>query len=161
MKDQGRGPTTYVVPWAPHLLNWALALTTLEVKDKAFYTTKVCLDIAALDDHRFHRMNAVFTRGAIPVGESHIVRKSDLDQWDHLKDLNLPQVKAGAVTMLIGQLLLATLATFSQRHTLRTTRTTTGHKNLVRIDGQGSSVFFEEITSLTSDDVSNKPLHSM
>ena len=24
MKDQGRGPATYVVPWAPHLLNWAL-----------------------------------------------------------------------------------------------------------------------------------------
>ena len=26
MKDQGRGPATYVVPWAPHLLNWALSL---------------------------------------------------------------------------------------------------------------------------------------
>ena len=26
MKDHGRGPATYVVPWAPHLLNWALGL---------------------------------------------------------------------------------------------------------------------------------------
>ena len=26
MKDQGRGPATYVVPWAPHLLNWALCV---------------------------------------------------------------------------------------------------------------------------------------
>ena len=26
MKDQGRGPATYVVPWAPHLLNWALCI---------------------------------------------------------------------------------------------------------------------------------------
>ena len=25
MKDQGRGPATYVVPWAPHLVNWALS----------------------------------------------------------------------------------------------------------------------------------------
>ena len=30
MKDQGRGPATYVVPWAPHLLNWALTVSEYE-----------------------------------------------------------------------------------------------------------------------------------
>ena len=29
MKDQGRGPATYVVPWAPHLLNWALSIAVV------------------------------------------------------------------------------------------------------------------------------------
>ena len=35
MKDQGRGPATYVVPWAPHLLNWALDGPTSQYRNRS------------------------------------------------------------------------------------------------------------------------------
>ena len=36
MKDQGRGPATYVVPWAPHLLNWALVSSIIKTQVTTF-----------------------------------------------------------------------------------------------------------------------------
>ena len=41
MKDQGRGPATYVVPWAPHLLNWALPYTFFYFFISFIYTEEV------------------------------------------------------------------------------------------------------------------------
>ena len=49
MKDQGRGPATYVVPWAPHLLNWALSVGNFGVNDVKISSEKEPIIISGAD----------------------------------------------------------------------------------------------------------------
>ena len=80
----------------------SLQLTTLDGVAN-IQTSTVSLEISAVGGSSFAPLHNVFTRKTIPIRQSNIGTRCDVDKWPHLRDLQLPTASKGVVKLLIGQ----------------------------------------------------------
>ena len=80
-----------------------LSLTTLEKADHKVDTSIVNLEVSALDAVSYLDLPTVFTRPTMPVSLDDMGQTDSLDQWPHLREIKIPHVDAGSVSLLIGQ----------------------------------------------------------
>lgn len=107
-----------------------LSLSTLSTEKKKVTTTSVNLEVSPMDSNASFKLTGVYAKKSIPVSESHIVHNRDLEDYTHLKGLNLPTVKDRNVSLLIGQdnahLILAKEVRKGRPEELHATRTVLG-----------------------------------
>lgn len=59
------------------------------------------LEVCGLEEDTYIELPKVFTHGHIPVKKDNNLQQQDIAQWQYLKELRLPRIKA-EVGMLIG-----------------------------------------------------------
>lgn len=59
------------------------------------------LEISALEGHNFLELPEVYTQDTIPVSRNNIPRQQDIERWEHLKAIRIPELDAD-VELLIG-----------------------------------------------------------
>ena len=79
-----------------------LTLTTLDKEDRRLSSCVVSLEVTAIDGD-FHSLERVLTRPSIPIKRPYIGQQCELKQWRHLPDLEIPEVDATSVMLLIDQ----------------------------------------------------------
>jgi hypothetical protein len=79
-----------------------LTLTTVETENAIVYTTKVSLQVCSLNDYVID-LPCVYTRQQLPINVDNKARLQDIQQWQHLHDIDLPEVDSEKVGLLLGQ----------------------------------------------------------
>lgn len=59
------------------------------------------LEVSGLNDNDFIKLTEVFAKGVIPVSKDHISQQEEVDQWPHLKGVEVPCINA-EIGLLIG-----------------------------------------------------------
>lgn len=59
------------------------------------------LEVIGLNDNDFIKLTEVFSQRAIPVSKDHIPQQEEVDQWPHLKGVQVPCINA-EIGLLIG-----------------------------------------------------------
>ncbi len=81
-----------------------LSLTTLESKDKKTDTFVIGLEVCGIRQEDWLELPTVYTRPDLAITCLNKATYTDLQSWDHLKELPLPEVSnTEVVTILIGQ----------------------------------------------------------
>ncbi|XP_013419027.1 uncharacterized protein LOC106179805 [Lingula anatina] len=80
-----------------------MSLTTLERANSKAETSVVSLEVKQVRGSDKVLLPRVFTRTQLPINIEHMATPTDIRQWSHLKDLQIPPVDVKDVTMLIGQ----------------------------------------------------------
>ena len=80
-----------------------LSLTTLEKKNSETETLVVNLEVSDMSSENVLELTEVYARPHLPININNMGRSEDLNGWEHLRDVEIPKVDAGKVTLLIGQ----------------------------------------------------------
>ena len=80
-----------------------LSLTTLEKKNSETETLIVNLEVSDMSSESVLELPEVYARPHLPININNMGRSEDLNGWEHLRDVEIPQVDADKVTLLIGQ----------------------------------------------------------
>lgn len=59
------------------------------------------LEVSKLDSNQFVEFPKTFTQEIIPVSKDNIPTQRDIERWDYLKDIRIPELNA-EVEILIG-----------------------------------------------------------
>lgn len=59
------------------------------------------LEVSKLDDNQFVELPEIFTQETIPVSKSNIPTQQDIEKWEYLKDIKIPELDT-EVEVLIG-----------------------------------------------------------
>ena len=79
-----------------------LTLTTFDKEDRRVISCVFSLELAVIEGD-FHSLERVLTRPSIPIKISNIGQQCESKQWRHLGDIEIPEVDATSVMLLIGQ----------------------------------------------------------
>ena len=80
-----------------------LSLTTLEKKNSETDTLVVNLEVSDMSSENVLELMEVYARPHLPININNMGRSEDLNGWEHLRDVEIPKIDAGKVTLLIGQ----------------------------------------------------------
>ena len=81
--------------------NTELSLSTLSHKERPTATCAVPLIVTSTRGEEYQLK--AFTTKQLPVNQSSIATETDVQKYEHLRELGLPQVEINEVTLLIGQ----------------------------------------------------------
>ena len=59
------------------------------------------IEVCSIDGHDFLELPSVYTKHKMPISQQHIPTQSDMDQWEHMKDVDIQKINAD-VGLLIG-----------------------------------------------------------
>ncbi|XP_013409838.1 uncharacterized protein LOC106173299 [Lingula anatina] len=79
-----------------------IVLNTLGHQKRVF-SKSVNLEVTNADETLIYDMTDILTRPKLNIGTDKIVTQEELDNWQHLKDIKLPDVEIDQVHILIGQ----------------------------------------------------------
>ena len=80
-----------------------LNLTTMVKENSKVETEKVSLEVSDVKEENVLELPVVYSRPSLPVNLDNLCEPEDLSKWSHLQDIDLPQIEANKVTLLIGQ----------------------------------------------------------
>ena len=92
------------------------SLTTLGKAGSTEEGQIVSLEIADINGANVCNLDRVYTRKILPLSMSNVAVSSDVEQWPHLRDLELPDVSDLKIMMLIGQDVPEALMCLELRH---------------------------------------------
>lgn len=69
-------------------------LTTLQNEDNQIDCDTIALNVFDLEEDQMVAIPTVFSTSRLPVSKSSLPLQTDIDKWDHLKGINLPNLKA-------------------------------------------------------------------
>ena len=81
----------------------SLSLTTLEKADSPVKTSAVSVEVCELHGGEGLALPTVYVRESLPVSVQNKAIPGDVGQWPHLRGVDIPEVSASNVTLLIGQ----------------------------------------------------------
>ncbi len=80
-----------------------VSLTTLEKSNGCYDTNVSSIEVTDIYETKSLYLPAVMSRDKLTINEDNIPRYEDIDQWPHLRGLDIPQVQCAEIGLLVGQ----------------------------------------------------------